>query len=161
MIWLRALGFVLLVQATAVGLVPWWLAPRGPRLALGAWRAAGLPLLAAGLGLLLVCNVYFVLEGRGTAAPYDPPRELVVRGPYRYVRNPMYLGASLIVLGLALWRESLSLLGYAALLSVAYRLFVRFFEEPSLERRFGAAYDRYRRQVPPWLPGRSRSPSQD
>jgi len=152
MIWLRALSFILLVQVTVVVLVPWWLGRLGPRLALGSWRAVGMLPLVLGTALLLVCNVLFVRQGRGTAAPYDPPRALVIRGPYRYVRNPMYVSATLIVLGWGLWMQAASLLIYTVLLTVAYRLFVRYYEEPRLRARFGPDYADYLASVPPWVP---------
>ena len=152
MIWLRAVSFVLLVQVTVVGIIPWWLSRSGPRLALGPWRLAGLVPLAIGIALLAVCNVRFVREGRGTAAPYDPPPRLVIQGPYRYARNPMYLSASLIVIGLGLWLQAPWLLGWAAVITIAYNLFVRYYEEPHLRSRFGAEYAAYLREVPRWWP---------
>lgn len=152
MIWLRALSFILLVQVTVVVLVPWWLGRLGPRLTLGPWRAVGLLPLAVGAGLLLVCNLLFVRQGRGTAAPYDPPRALVIRGPYRYVRNPMYVSASLIVVGWGLWMQAVSLLAYAVVVTVAYQLFVRYYEEPRLRARFGPEYAAYTASVPRWIP---------
>lgn len=152
MIWLRAITFILLVQVTVVGLIPWWLSRLGPRLDLGSLRTVGLIPLAGGVALLVACNVLFVQQGHGTAAPYDPPRTLVVRGPYRYVRNPMYVSALLIVLGLGLWMRATSLLLYAIVLAVAYNIFVRYYEEPRLTALFGEAYTRYVAQVPRWRP---------
>jgi protein-S-isoprenylcysteine O-methyltransferase Ste14 len=158
MIWLRALSFVLLVQATVVGVIPWWLSRFGPHLTLGPWRAIGIVPLGAGLGLLLTCNLLFVRQGRGTAAPYDPPRALVVRGPYRFIRNPMYLSAILIVAGSALWLGAVSVLVYALALAGAYQLFVRYYEEPRLTSLFGPAYRGYAEEVPRWWPrGRGRN----
>jgi protein-S-isoprenylcysteine O-methyltransferase Ste14 len=152
MIWLRALSFVLLVQATVVGLIPWWLSRLGPRLEIGAWRVAGLVPLAPGIALLFICNLLFVRHGHGTAAPYDPPRLLVIRGPYRYVRNPMYLSAILIVCGMGLWLRAASLLLYAVVLAGAYHVFVRYHEEPRLTAQFGRAYATYLKRVPRWWP---------
>ena len=159
MIWLRALSFVLLVQSTVVGLIPWWLSRLGPRLALGPWHAVGMIPLAVGVGLLLNCNLLFVRQGHGTAAPYDPPRALVVRGPYRYIRNPMYLSATLIVLGLAFWLRAVSLLLYAIALAGAYQIFVQYYEEPRLTTLFGAAYRTYLVEVPRWCPRLHRFPA--
>ena len=157
MLWLRALSFVLLVQATVVGVVPWLLSKLGPRLPLGAWRMTGwLPVLL-GIALLAWCNVLFVRQGRGTAAPYDPPRALVLRGPYRYVRNPMYLSAALIILGLGMWTEAVSVFAYLALAMLGYSSFVRYYEEPRLTAQFGAAYQSYPGAVPRWLPRLPRS----
>ncbi len=152
MLWLRAVLFILLVQVTVVAVVPFFLAPRGLRFDPGALRPAGAAFVAGGVLLLLICNALFVREGRGTAAPYDPPRELVVRGPYRHVRNPMYLGALLIVAGQGFWRGSVPVLGYGGVLAVAYHLFVRYYEEPRLAALFGAPYRRYLETVPRWRP---------
>ena len=94
------------------------------------------------------CNWAFVVRGRGTAAPYDPPRELVVQGLYRYVRNPMYISAVLIVLGIGLWTGAASLFGYSLLLALSYHLFVRYYEEPHPQRVFGQSYAEYCAGVP-------------
>lgn len=152
MIWFRAIVFVLAVQVTVVAVVPWLLSDTGPRLDLGGWRALGLASISLGGVLLLVCNVLFVRRGRGTAAPYDPPRALVIEGPYRYVRNPMYLSALLIVGGLGVWLGAALVLGYGLALAVAYHLFVRFYEEPRLLALFGSSYAAYCRSVPRWWP---------
>ncbi|HEX5725817.1 MAG TPA: isoprenylcysteine carboxylmethyltransferase family protein [Longimicrobiaceae bacterium] len=154
MIWLRAVLFVLVVQAVVVGLVPYLLAQdaAGPRLPEGGWRAVGLLPLILGVAALAWCNWAFVARGRGTAAPYDPPRELVATGLYRWTRNPMYVSALSIVLGIGVWTGSVAVLVYAAALAVVYALFVRFYEEPKLRRSFGASYERYRAEVPRWLP---------
>jgi protein-S-isoprenylcysteine O-methyltransferase Ste14 len=111
-------------------------------------------LLCIGLGVVLLgtCIWEFARTGRGTLAPVDPPRELVVRGLYRYVRNPMYLSVTVIVLGELLLTWSRPLLVYWALWFVAVNLFVIGYEEPTLRRRFGAAYERYTQRVGRWLP---------
>ncbi len=166
MIWFRALSFVVAVQLTVIGAIPWLLAGVGPRLPMGLWRLLGiLPLATGGLALLW-CNWAFVVRGRGTAAPYDPPRKLVVQGLYRYVRNPMYVSAVLIVLGIGLWTGAASLFGYSLLLALSYHLFVRYYEEPHLRRVFGQSYGEYCAGVPrwwpritPWLGGRSSLPA--
>jgi protein-S-isoprenylcysteine O-methyltransferase Ste14 len=101
------------------------------------------------------CFVDFVRRGRGTPAIYDPPRELVVAGLYRYVRNPQYVGVVLVVVGEALLSGMVVLFGYAALMALGYHLFVRYYEEPTLGRLFGVAYTRYREAVPRWLPWRT------
>jgi len=113
-----------------------------------------LAVLMIGLGaaLLLTCIWEFARSGRGTLAPVDPPRELVVRGLYRYVRNPMYLSVTMIVLGEVLLTGSRALLAYWAIWFVAVNLFVMGYEEPTLRRRFGESYERYTREVGRWLP---------
>ena len=115
-----------------------------------------LALLAIGVGaaLLVTCIWEFAASGRGTLSPVDPPRELVVRGLYRYVRNPMYLSVTMIVLGEVLLTGSRPLLAYWAIWFAAVNLFVIGYEEPTLRRRFGESYERYTRDVGRWLPRR-------
>ncbi len=105
-----------------------------------------------GAGLAVWCILAFVVQGRGTPAPFDPPRRLVVRGPYRYVRNPMYLGAGLALAGAALFYRSGALLAYATGFLLLLHLFVLGYEEPTLRRTFGEDYDAYCRQVGRWWP---------
>ena len=152
MIWLRALSFIVAVQLTVLIVVPWLLADFGPRLPIGAWHWLGILPLAIGALALLWCNWAFVTRGRGTAAPYDPPRALVVQGLYRYVRNPMYVSAFLIVSGIGLWTRAMSLFAYSLLLTLSYQIFVRYYEEPRLRRVFGQSYLDYCAAVPRWWP---------
>lgn len=98
--------------------------------------------------------VTFAFVGKGTAAPFDPPRRLVVSGPYRYVRNPIYIGAGLGLGAAAFIYRSLALLGYLALLAVVIQALVVWYEEPTLRRTFGAEYAAYCRRVHRWLPRR-------
>jgi protein-S-isoprenylcysteine O-methyltransferase Ste14 len=154
MLWLRTALFTLLVPGAVLVLVPAALLASGlgPPLNFGPARWAGLLPLVLGLTAIGVCFAEFVRRGRGTPAPYDPPRELVVAGLYRYVRNPQYVGVLLVVVGEALLAEAAILLGYSALLAVGYHLFVRYYEEPTLGRLFGESYSRYCGEVPRWLP---------
>lgn len=122
---------------------------------LGAVEYAAIAVGVLGAALALWCVVSFALVGRGTPAPFDPPRKLVVQGPYRYVRNPMYLGAALALCGAALFYRAMPLLGYAGLFLVATHVFVVWYEEPTLARLFGAEYEAYRARVGRWLPRRS------
>ena len=96
--------------------------------------------------------VRFVTEGSGTPAPVAPTQHLVVGGLYRYVRNPMYLAVLAIIFGqaIALWNPAL--FGYAAVVALAFFMFVRGYEEPTLQRAFRDEYDAYRRAVPGWRP---------
>ena len=123
----------------------------------GALFLSGVALGALGAALALACVLTFALVGRGTPAPFDPPRRLVVRGPYRLVRNPMCLGAGLALVGAALVYRSVALVAYAAALLVATHLFVVLYEEPTLRRTFGEDYQAYCRRVPRWRP-RFRAP---
>jgi protein-S-isoprenylcysteine O-methyltransferase Ste14 len=119
---------------------------------LGLLEAIGLGLTLAGASLTLWCIFTFIFAGKGTPAPFDPPRRLVVRGPYRWVRNPMYLGGVLAIAGASLYFRSAALAAYAAAFLVLAAIFVRFYEEPALERTFGEEYRRYRRDVRRWIP---------
>ena len=120
----------------------------------------GLLCIALGAALLAACIWEFARSGRGTLAPIDPPRELVVRGLYRYVRNPMYLSVTTIVLGELLLTRSRALLAYWAIWFAAVNLFVIGYEEPTLRHRFGASYERYCQTVGRWIPRfRSGKPS--
>lgn len=115
-------------------------------------RQLGIVVLAVGGVLALTCGLFFAIEGRGTPAPFDPPREVVAIGPYRYVRNPMYLGALLVLAGFGLIERSLSVLLLTIAVAVLAHLFVVVVEEPRLEWRFGDGYLRYKRSVNRWLP---------
>jgi protein-S-isoprenylcysteine O-methyltransferase Ste14 len=112
----------------------------------------GFALMAVGGGLALACGGFFAARGLGTPAPFDPPREFVAVGPYRYVRNPMYIGALLMLGGFGLIERSPSVLLLAAGAAILAHAFVVFVEEPGLERRFGESYREYTRLVRRWLP---------
>jgi protein-S-isoprenylcysteine O-methyltransferase Ste14 len=122
---------------------------------LGAVEYAGIAVGVAGGALALWCIVTFVLVGRGTPAPFDPPRKLVVRGPYRFIRNPMYLGAALALCGAALFYRSTPLFGYAVVFLLATHVFVVWYEEPTLMGLFGAEYEAYQARVGRWVTRRS------
>ncbi len=107
---------------------------------------------ASGAALAVWCILSFALIGRGTPAPFDPPRRLVVRGPYRYVRNPMYLGAGLALAGAALFYRSSVLLAYAGLFLLLMHLAVVLYEEPTLRQTFGEDYEAYCKRVRRWWP---------
>ena len=120
--------------------------------AIEAPQVAGMVIGAAGGAVALWCIFTFAAIGKGTPAPFDPPRQLVIQGPYRFVRNPMYIGAGLALAGAALFYESLPLLGYAGLFLVATHLFVVCYEEPRLRRTFGLEYEAYCSEVRRWWP---------
>jgi protein-S-isoprenylcysteine O-methyltransferase Ste14 len=151
---LRSVLFTILVPGTELVLVPfvmgYW--DLRPRLLLGPEYYSDLVPLLVGLLVILRCFADFIHRGRGTSAIYDPPRDLVVAGLYRYVRNPQYMGVVLVVVGEATLTGMVVLFGYAALLAIGYHLFVRYYGEPTLGRLFGEAYARYRKAVPRWLP---------
>jgi protein-S-isoprenylcysteine O-methyltransferase Ste14 len=109
-------------------------------------------LIAAGLGPLLDSICRFIYAGRGTLMPTVPTEHLVVSGMYRYVRNPMYTGVLFALAGEVILFESRRLAVYAAVVWFAVHLFVRFYEEPTLARRYGDEFSTFRRNVPRWLP---------
>lgn len=119
---------------------------------IGPWQVAGMILGASGAALAIACILTFVFVGSGTPAPFDPPRRLVVQGPYRFVRNPMYLGAGLALSGAALFYQSIPLLAYAGAFLVVTHLFVVLYEEPTLRRTFDKDYEAYSRRVGRWWP---------
>jgi protein-S-isoprenylcysteine O-methyltransferase Ste14 len=122
--------------------------------AIGVSQFAGMVIGAAGAVIALWCVFTFAFIGRGTPAPFDPPRRLVIRGPYRFVRNPMYIGAGLALAGVALFYGSLVLLGFTCGFFLAAHLFVLWYEEPTLRRTFGQEYEAYCRRVQRWRPSR-------
>src|ERR1700746_1165408 len=121
----------------------------------GAPRVAGMIMGSIGTVIAVWCVFPFVFIGKGTPAPFDPPRKLVIRGPYRFVRNPMYIGAGMTLAGAALYYESLSILIYAGLFFLITHLFVVLYEEPTLRRTFGDEYEAYCQRVRRWRPHRS------
>ena len=157
MVWLKALLFTVVVPGTVLGLVPGLLLAdghgRAPS-ALGLPDVLALLLGFAGASLYAACLRSFVSTGRGTPAPLDPPCELVAAGPYRRVRNPMYVGVLAVVAAEAIFFRSVTLAVYGGLLLLAFHLFVVLYEEPHLRRRFGKSYEQYLAAVPRWLPRR-------
>lgn len=119
---------------------------------IGLVPVLGAMLLVSGAALALACVFTFALIGRGTPAPFDAPRRLVVAGPYRWVRNPMYIGAGLALLGAAIFFGSFGLALYTIAFWSAAHLFVLFYEEPVLRRRFGPEYEDYARTRRRWMP---------
>ena len=122
----------------------------------GAVEIPGVILVSVGLVLALACASVFVLRGRGTPAVFDAPRTFVATGPYKYVRNPMYVGGMMLLVGFGLSVRSVSVLALALVLFALLHMFVVFYEEPALARRFGVSYEDYRRTVRRWLPRRRR-----
>jgi protein-S-isoprenylcysteine O-methyltransferase Ste14 len=118
----------------------------------GVQGAFGMLVTAIGVVIALWCIMTFVVLGKGTPAPFDPPRRLVIRGPYRFVRNPMYIGACLALTGAAIVYNSLPLLGYAVVFAPVMHLFVVVYEEPTLRTTFDGDYDLYCARVGRWLP---------
>ena len=151
---LRSLLWAILLPGFFAGYIPWRYFGLG-RVHVDLSRPtqlAGLLITGVGAALLAACIVEFARRGRGTLSPVDPPRHLVVRGLYRYVRNPMYLSVTAIVLGEALFIGSAELGVYWAVWFLAANLFVMGYEEPTLRRQFGTSYDEYAQRVGRWIP---------
>lgn len=150
----RSLLWTILLPGFFAGYVPWRFfgLDRARVDVLRPTQLVGLLCIGLGAVLLAACIFEFARSGRGTLSPIDPPRHLVVRGLYRYVRNPMYLSVTTIVLGEVLFTRSAALGVYWAIWFLGANLFVMLYEEPTLRRRFGATYDEYARQVGRWIP---------
>jgi protein-S-isoprenylcysteine O-methyltransferase Ste14 len=147
--------FLVIAPGTVAGLMPWWISGwqmQAPLLGLPAMRVIGGVLIAAGVPVLLDSFARFALQGVGTPAPVLPTRHLVVTGLYRYVRNPMYVAVVWVILGQGLLFGNVRVLGYGALVWLAFHLFVLMYEEPTLRRSFGEEYEVFCANVPRWIP---------
>ena len=154
MVLLKTIVFTVIVPGTATILVPYWLLSSRSDLSLelGPFRYLGTLPILIGAAIYFWCAWDFTFAGRGTPAPIDPPKELVVRGLYRYVRNPMYVGILLILLGEAFLFASQRLFAYSAFMFIVFFLVVTLYEEPTLKQKFGESYRRYCKSVPRWIP---------
>jgi protein-S-isoprenylcysteine O-methyltransferase Ste14 len=148
---LKNLLFTFVVPGTVAVYVPLALAAGRAPASGGGW-VAGIGLIALGGAIYAWCVFDFATFGRGTPAPIDAPKRLVVRGLYRYTRNPMYLGVLTLVLGQAVLFRAPDLVAYAIAVATAFQLFVVAYEEPHLQDEFGEEYAAYRARVPRWLP---------
>ncbi len=155
-VWLaiRSIAWAIVLPGLVAGYVPWrFFGLSQVQLNLSdPLHLIGLISIGLGAGLLAACIWEFARSGRGTLAPLDPPTQLVVRGLYRYVRNPMYLSVTTIVFGELLLTRSLALLTYWVIWFACVNLFVIGYEEPTLRREFGASYERYTETVGRWIP---------
>ncbi len=149
---LRSLLFLIVAPGMVAGYIPLALLRNGRQVETGVFAYLAWPLWLIGGTILLWSFWNFLHEGRGTPAPIDPPKELVAVGFYRYVRNPMYVGVLATIIGHFLWFGTWNLLLYAGLVFLAFHTFVTLYEEPTLKRTFGAAYEDYLQRVPRWIP---------
>ena len=115
-------------------------------------RILAIPLWGMGAWFIIRCSVEMVRQGRGTPAHMAPPMELVISGLYRHIRNPIYLGALLALLGHIVWSGSGLVIAYFICYVIAFHILIVRFEEPVLRNKFGKAYDDYRANVPRWIP---------
>jgi protein-S-isoprenylcysteine O-methyltransferase Ste14 len=147
--------FFVVVPCVLAGIIPWWITRwylRPAFFGLELTRFIGILLIIAGVPGLVGSFARFALQARGTPAPIAPTKNLVVTGLYRYVRNPMYVAVVAVILGQAILFGDWRLILYGALFWLACHLFVVAFEEPTLERTFGAEYQAFRSNVPRWIP---------
>jgi len=155
MLLLRSVFFTFLQPGTVTVLIPYWLiSSRGAGVpsSYQSLRYLGVPLIIIGAAGLLWCIWEFFSQGRGTISPIDPPKHLVVRGLYKYVRNPMYVTVVTTLIGEAIFFMSVPVLIEAGVFIVLANLFVLCYEEPFLRRRFGESYEKYSRTVGRWIP---------
>ena len=155
MLFLRSVFFTILQPGTVAVLIPYWLISSRNDSVLTSQqplRYLGLPLIVIGAATLLWCIWDFFASGRGTISPIDPPKHLVVRGLYRYVRNPMYVAVVIMLLGETIFFMSQAVLIEAAIFFVLANLFVMLYEEPTLRRKFGESYANYTQTVGRWIP---------
>lgn len=150
LLFLKNLAFTLVVPGTVAGYVP-WLIVRGQPISSRGYLMASLVLFTVAGTIYLWCVWDFASFGRGTPAPIDAPKKLVVRGLYRYTRNPMYVGVLTAIVGWAVLFQAPSVLLYALGIGGIVHLFVVFYEEPHLRRVFGAEYDAYCSRVGRWF----------
>ena len=147
--------FLLLAPGTVAGLAPWWISnwemhemPSGFVLV----RVFGLALIVAGVGVVLEAFARFAIEGLGTPAPVLPTQRLVIKGTYRFVRNPMYVAVTSIIFGQAALLGDARLAFYGVVVWLCMHIFVLAYEEPTLRRTFGAEYESYCTKVGRWIP---------
>ena len=154
MIFIKTLAHTLLIPGSVLVFVPYLLVrERDPTLLeLDAWQLAGAVWIIVGIVIGSWCTFDFMIRGRGTPNPLDPPKLLVQLGFYRYVRNPGYVSVAFILLGETLFFRSVSVAIYAAVLLVGIHLLVVLYEEPILRQRYGESYDEYCKRVPRWIP---------
>jgi protein-S-isoprenylcysteine O-methyltransferase Ste14 len=152
---IKAVLFTIVVPGTVALYGPYQVLGRYPSRWAGfesQFRVAGVCFAVLGALIYLWCLWDFAVAGRGTPAPIDPPKELVVRGLYRYSRNPMYVGVLSVILAQALFFRAPAVLVYGAIVFAFFAAMVVLYEEPVLSRKFGGAYARYCAQTPRWFP---------
>ncbi len=155
MVMIKTLIFTILVPGSVTVGIPYLLLSSGwgrYSYEIGSFRLVGILPIALGTMAYLWCAWDFALAGKGTPAPVDPPKTLVRKGLYQIVRNPIYVGVVLILLGEPIIFESLTLLAYAPLVWLWLHLFTVYYEEPTLRKKFGETYVEYCKAVPRWIP---------
>jgi len=151
MLFLKNLLFTLVVPGTVAVYVPLVIVQHRPPTS-GPLFALALAMLALGDAIYAWCVWDFATFGRGTPAPIDAPKKLVVRGLYRYTRNPMYVGVLTVILGWAVLFQAAAVVLYVLLVGTCFHLFIVLYEERHLQKEFGGEYEDYRSRVRRWLP---------
>ena len=149
---LKSLLFLIVAPGMVAGYIPLGLLRTGSQINTGIFAYIALLSWLIGAIIILWSFWNFLIQGRGTPAPIDPPKELVAVGFYRYTRKPMYVGVLLVMIGHFLWFGYWNLLIYAVIIFFAFNTFIAYYEEPTLKRKFGVAYAEYCQRVPRWLP---------
>lgn len=147
--------FFIVAPTTLAGLVPWWITHwefRPPFFDFYATRGVGILLIVAGLPGIVDSFARFALQGLGTPAPIAPPKNLVVTGLYRYVRNPIYIALVAVILGQAALFGDQRLITYGVLLWLFFHAWIVALEEPELVSRLGTEFEDFRANVPRWIP---------
>jgi protein-S-isoprenylcysteine O-methyltransferase Ste14 len=152
---LGSLAFLVLAPGVFAGVLPWLITdwrPLPPGDGPGALLWTGLFLIVAGLAVVLEAFARFAWEGFGTPAPVAPTRTLVVSGFYRFVRNPMYVAVTALIVGQAVLFASWGVALYGVVIAAAFHAFVLLYEEPTLRRAYGEEYAAYCAATPRWMP---------
>ena len=151
----RNLFFTILHPGLAAGLVPYWILGNKARRTfiepLQFYQVTGILLFSIGVIMLFNCIFRFAIEGRGTLSPADPTKKLVIKGPYKYSRNPMYIAVMIILIGEAIFFNSFNLWIYLSFVFLVFNLFIMLVEEPRLKKDFNEAYFQYCQKVRRWL----------
>lgn len=154
---IRVVVFSLILFGTVTAIVPYFILTTEPHSAAAALRNIGFLPIATGILLYSWCCRSFWIQGRGTPIPLDPPKILVVKGPYQIVRNPMFIAVFLVLIGEAILFQSRSLFFFTGGFCVIAELLVRLYEEPTLHRKFGKGYSVYCASVGRWFPQKVRN----
>jgi protein-S-isoprenylcysteine O-methyltransferase Ste14 len=151
MLLFKNLLFTVVVPGSVGGYLPWFIGREQP-VASGPMLALSIVAFAIGAPMYLWCLWDFATYGRGTPLPLDPPKRLVIRGLYRWVRNPMYVTVLIVILGWSLFFQSIEVAAYGLVVFALCHTFILVYEEPHLRRVFGPEYEAYRARVGRWIP---------
>jgi len=153
--WLKTLLWSVFVPGTLTTLIPFFILRSSSEVFsfnLSGFRYVGIIPVLFGALLYFWCAWSFTFTGKGTPAPFDPPKKVVATGAHRMVRNPMYVACVSVLIGEAIFFESTALLIYALIVFSVFHIWILIYEEPTLRKNFGASYEEYCREVSRWLP---------